>query len=193
MHVIRPLTDDEMVAAFLKAEMQSSRFRPRIDKWVKADDPRLAWLSDPDVADAVQCEFRAFVLSHTRGWRSDREGSLLKSLPHDTQWQLVRMSLDELLWVRFIKEGYWIKHTNGERTFEALIEHAPADSPILEISRFMTASAYQHPMIAVGHDLASGLVMMEGNGRLSGAAASGVKTFDVIIGTSPSMSSWLWW
>lgn len=192
MRIISQVSNEFMIAAFLRAEMSSSRFRHRIDAVVPPHDPRLAWLCSPDLDDPEQCKFRDTVLGHTRGWRTQRSDSLLASLPSDTQWMLTEVSLSELLQVRFIREGAWVRHTDGRRTVAAMHEFAPPESPLLALSELIPMQAYENPMIAVGQGM-DDLVMLEGNGRLSAAEKSGRDHFQLIVGLSSRMHSWKWW
>lgn len=187
-----------MVAAFLRAELDSSRFGHRIDALVPAGDPRRAWLSEPDLESAEQNAFRAAVLGATRGWRTAAADSdrAFARLPADTAWSRVMLSRNELLdGTSFFGDGYWISHTGGSRSPRLLHQLAPADSPLRGLAAAILPSllAGTEPMIALAEQLGGPRVMLEGNGRLAAFALSDLPAAELILGVSPTMHAWRWW
>jgi hypothetical protein len=54
MRIVEPVTEDEVVALFLKTEVESVRFRDAILKLLFRDGRDRAIVDDPDTSDAGQ-------------------------------------------------------------------------------------------------------------------------------------------
>ena len=95
-----------MVAVFLRGELDSERFGPRLRATI---DERL--LLEPNLEDEAQNANRRAALTKLRGYES-REG-LFHGFPHDLRWGRAALTPDEVLAVRYIEYDYWVELSGG--------------------------------------------------------------------------------
>jgi hypothetical protein len=106
VRVIRDSSEDEMVLAFLSAEVGSGRFGDRA-RSLLGD---LELVRNPDLTDAVANQRRS-ALAQYRGWR--RNNLLFLGFPRDVRWKLVEVTIGELGGFRYAREPTWIALSGG--------------------------------------------------------------------------------
>lgn len=102
MRFLERVSEDAVVSAFLRAELQSERFRPRLLQLLDGVDP-----FERDAA------FRADLLERHRGWIS-RVG-LFDDFPEEVEWHRVAASPAEVLAIRYINWDWWARISDGTR------------------------------------------------------------------------------
>jgi hypothetical protein len=112
MRVVAPASEDDMVAAFLRAEAGSPRFGPEVLAALGHEGLDRSMLEQPDTSDSAANAARRRVLAAYRGYP---ERAVFTGLPADTVWQWVALTRRELLSVRYIDWDYWLEVTAGTR------------------------------------------------------------------------------
>src|SRR5687768_8358825 len=114
VHLIHPIPESEMVAAFLAAEIMSDRHRARILDLLRSAGEDDSLIERADLRDPRQNEARARLLGDFRGYRRDRE--LFKGFPHDdVRWHRALVPGDGLRQVRYVDYSYWNELSGGTR------------------------------------------------------------------------------
>src|SRR5919198_3644488 len=114
MHVIAPSSEDEMIATFLRAELDSAgRFAGAVADALRRHgaDPRV--ITSPSLEQDEENGLRRRILDEARGY-SRREG-LFAGFPGDVRWQRVALTRAELAAVRYIDYDYWVELSGGTR------------------------------------------------------------------------------
>ena len=94
MRIIQDIQENDMVAAFLRAEVDSYRFGPLLADQLRNKKISPSILRKPDVRNDTENQTRADLLSESRGYR--RNASLFHGFPDDCQWKLVAITKSDL-------------------------------------------------------------------------------------------------
>lgn len=118
MHTLRRASEDEVIAAFLRAEADDTgRYRDPIRQRLAADREPLVTVRHPDLGDPRQNAYRRRLLGETRGF--GRGDQMFIGFPPCVEWHRAAMSSDELLEVRYIddraSDDYWVTLSGGSR------------------------------------------------------------------------------
>lgn len=193
MRVVRPASEAEVVAAFLRAELESPRWGDRLRALLTADGVDASVIDDPG-ADA----YRAELLDRHRAWLR-REG-LFDGLPERIDWARAALAPDEVLAIRYIHWEWWLDITGGTRSaLDAArrIRHGAVAGITAEEHEPVAARLAVAPpppeLIAVGPQDRSQLVLLEGHVRLTAYALYPEYLPDelqLFVGTAPDIERW---
>ena len=195
MRVIRSSSEADMVAVFLRGELGSKRFGPRVRATI---DPRL--LLDPELDDEGQNAVRRAALTTLRGYES-REG-LFHGFPHDMLWQRAALTPEDVLAVRYIDYDYWVELSGGtrlpvdaaDRIRRGITAFRVANDGFFELADELGTRPLPE-LIVVGGD-GPELVVLEGHARLTAYALRPEALPDeleVLLGRSPRIAEWALW
>jgi hypothetical protein len=165
--ILRPATEDEVLACFVRAERDSERYGDIVRKLEKrvADDPRA-------------------ILGAYRAWPDQ---GLFHGFPRDVVWQRARLTRDEVLDILFIDWDWWLRITDGtRRPRDARVEPTENDE------RIARAAATNPELIAVRAP-GSYLVLLEGHVRLTAYALFPEhvpEELEIFLGESAEMGNW---
>src|SRR5262245_64221685 len=113
MRRLRPSTEDEMIATFLREELESFRFGARIRGLLERADLPASMVSHPDLTDADSNAHRRELLAVHRGYGT-REGHYLSGFPtRGVQWAWWALTPNELSSVKYIAWDYWLELSGG--------------------------------------------------------------------------------
>ena len=199
MRIVEPVAEDEVVALFLKTEIESVRFRSAILKLLLRDGRDRALVDDPDTSDVGQNAYRRGLLGEFRGWGRNR--AMFEGFPRDVCWFRAVISKVELAQVRYIDYSYWVELSGGTRLpKEAAIRiRAGVDvfgvpsSGFLPLAEAMRQRSAFPDLILVAKDKHSYLVVMEGNARLTAYFLAPEYIPDelgVLVGFSAAITNW---
>jgi hypothetical protein len=176
VRVVAPSSEDEMIAVFLHAELNSDRFGPALDEALARGGADAGLLTSPDLDDAGENALRRALLDETRAY-GRREG-LFGNFPDGVQWDRVALAPDELMEVRYINYSYWLELSGGTRKpadaatrIRAGIEvfRVPNDG-FLELAQDFAAGADWPALIVVSASSEGDDVVLEGHARLTAMA-----------------------
>jgi hypothetical protein len=116
--LLRPASEDEVVAAFLRAEAdETGRYRDALLEHLRNDGQTPQVLSRPDLADPRQNAYRRRLLGDIRGF--GRNEGMFIGFPPRVEWHRMALSREELLEVRYIddrdSDDYWVTLSGGSR------------------------------------------------------------------------------
>ena len=198
MRIVRPAPEAEVVAAFLRGELDSPRYGGRLLELLGADDVEASVLRTPHLKDADECAYRERLLDRHRAWLR-REG-LFDGFPERIAWSLVALAPEEVLAIRYINWDWWLRITGGSRRpldAAARIRRGEVAGVSVEehepiAARLLTPEP-QPPLIAVAPPDRSRLVLVEGHVRLTAYALYSEylpAELEIYVGTAPDMDRW---
>jgi hypothetical protein len=199
MRLTAPSSVDEMVAPFLRAEIDADRSSVgsylAAHKWPES----LVW--DPDTTDLVDNGRRAELLAEHRGWL--RNAFLFRGFPPDVAWHRAELDPADVGQVLGANVQTWRLLSGGTRRFAdaaaaARTGHVSLDSDLVGaagraclVAARYTAREILEPPILVAPSSRSPIVALEGHTRLvAWLLADRLEPLPAIVGFSDHISDW---
>ncbi|RNI21330.1 hypothetical protein [Flexivirga caeni] len=199
MRIVRDSSEDEMVAWFLRGELASDRFGPRLRAELAAAGLPGELLTDPDLGDEAANRARRDLLGETRGYGRQRDVFDEDfPAPADVHWIRAELSPVELARVRYIEYSYWNELSGGSRLPADAARRVRDGVRVFGVSNQRFVDAAQAvargvrfaPLILAGPRL-DDLVCVEGHLRLTGYALAGFPcSVECLVGTADTMGRW---
>lgn len=197
MDFIGQISEDEVIAEFLKAEINSPRFRDEIISALDGIDEQL--ITQPDLHSDIQNRLRKEVLGKFRGYGQNRD--LFENFPSDVTWYKVNISKTELYNVMYIDYSYWNVLSNNTRLPINARPNILKDVRVFDVSnqgfleiRSLIKKGVSFPrLIFVSMNTNSRIVVLEGHARLTGYFLEPElipETMEVIVGYSEDFKYW---
>jgi len=190
IHKRRPLSQQEVIAEFLKNEFHHPEF----------DDYRIRFehvVTRPDMNDSNENGLRRALLFL-------RRGPMWRELPNDTQWWEVELTRHDLSRVRVFPRAQWRRLAHGnyylteiaDRMREEL-DGSANDEFFSKLRRLGQAEIVNSTVLLIGIDEKQPLTILDGNHRVAAgmlAIPSSVpERFRFICGFSPRMTECCWY
>lgn len=197
MHIIGPSSEEEMVAVFLRGELDSDRFGGAIREALARARARDDVVRTPDLGDGSENALRRRLLTETRAYET-RDG-VFGGFPDDVHWQRVVLVRQELVAVRYIDWDYWLELSGGSRSpADAARRIREGVTPYgISTGGFLGAAERVGerwpPLIVCTAGEDEPLVLLEGHVRLTAYALAGGSApdeIDALLGTSRRMPDW---
>jgi hypothetical protein len=198
MRILRESSEAEVVATFLRAELDSSRYGDTVRGLLGEAGETEDLLRRPMVADHRENEVRDELLDRYRGWLK-REG-LFGGFPENVEWALAALDRDEVLSILFIDWEWWLTISGGtRRAVDAAARIRAGEIPGSTVEEHEPIAARLHSqdpppeLIVVAPPDHSQLVLLEGHFRLTAYALFPEHLPDelqVFLGTSAEISRW---
>ena len=199
MRHIEALSEHEMVAAFLKAEIASERFGSGILALLRRDGQNRSIIDEPDIRNERENAYGIKLLGDFRGYRQGRE--LFHAFPEDVCWHRYALSGVELARVKYIDYSYWNELSGGSRLAvdaarnirAAAVVFGQSTKGFLDIARTLEGGAKFPELILAGAAPEAELVVLEGHVRLTAYLLVPWRIPDeltAIIGLSPGIVEW---
>lgn len=113
MRILGPVGEAEVIATFLRGELESERFGPPIRLALARDGVDPALVTAPDLTDEQQNAYRRTLLGELRGWgRSER---LFGGFPEQIDWFRAALTPDEVASILYIDWDWWLTLSGGSR------------------------------------------------------------------------------
>jgi len=200
MRIIGQSSEEEMVLAFLKAEVDSAEYPGSIERPLSMQGYTRAIIDNADLKNPRENRARVMCLSYHRGYKQNR--LLFKGFPDDVTWQRASLRPGELGKAKYLNLSTWIKGSGGPR----LVSDGAANlnkgllpdslrTKIRTIEASLRAGQRLPELILAGRGDASALVLVEGHSRATAyalASADLPDAIEVIVGLSPDMGNWHW-
>jgi len=194
MRLVRDASEAEVIASFLRGELDSPRWGERLLELLREDDVDCSVVRTPNLEDAAECAFRARLLDRHRAWLR-REG-LFEGFPEQVAWSRAALGPDEVLAMRYINWDWWLRASGGTRR--------PADAATrIRRNEIAGVTAEEHEpiaarrhaaeLIAVAQSDRSRLVVLEGHVRLTAYALYPEylpAELEIYLGMAPDMGRW---
>jgi len=103
--LLRPGSEAEMVALFLRTELASDRFGGDVRALLERDGLPERVVTAPDLGDDTGNQARLRLLTGYRGYATRTE--IFGDFPGDVRWQWMAITAAELAAVRYIEYDYW--------------------------------------------------------------------------------------
>jgi hypothetical protein len=199
MRHIAEMSEHEMVALFLKTEIESPRWGPDIVRLLERDDIAREVVDYPDITNSNENEYRLRLMGEFRGYQ--RNEGLFEGFPKCVAWERVALTHNELWQIKYIDYDYWIELSKGSRlaidaaqTISAgeVVFEVPNDG-FLALANALRCGATFPELIVVRAGEDSDLVVLEGHMRLTAYALvpEGLpKELPIVLGTSPELTRW---
>lgn len=110
MRILRNSSEEEMVLAFLRGELNSGRFCESILKALKTAGVSEELILNGDITDERQNVLRNRVLGFFRGY-PDRE--IFENYPSDVVWKYAAFEAADLNKLRYVDYSYWNELSKG--------------------------------------------------------------------------------
>jgi hypothetical protein len=193
MRILRPATEDEVVAAFLRAELDSGRYGEVLRKLLEQDGVDADVLARPDLTDPAANRYRSGLLDEYRGF--EQRIGLFGGFPEHVDWHRAALTPHEVLEILYINWDWWLKISDGtRRPKEAAdkIRRGEVLGSTVDEHR-MLFDAPQPELIVVTTPDRGKLVVLEGHYRLTAYAMFPERLPDELelyLGEAEDMAAW---
>ena len=193
MRLLHPVGEDEVVATFLRGELDSERYGEKLRRLLARDGRALDVLERPKVADHDENAYRRALLEEHRAYVS-REGLFL-GFPEHVDWHRAALTADEVLEVRYINWDWWLRVSDGTRSAREAARRIRAGevAGVTAEEHAPVIAAPHAELIAAATPALSPLVLVEGHVRLTAYALFPERLPDeleILLGVSDGMAGW---
>jgi len=190
---IRQVSEQEVIAEFLKAEFYQREFDPYRESVS-------AVVFDGNIRDEGQNAIRKALLYR-------RRGRLWRELPDDTTWWEIELRSSDLARIRAFPRKQWRKFAEGDFHLVTMIDRIRSHVDSSDRSWFsrkmrsvtadLQANSISNSVLLIGVDDRGPLTIIEGNHRMAAAMLSSAATvpqrFRFYCGLSPAMTTCCWY
>ena len=192
IRILRPASEDEVIAEFLKNDFDGPAFH-------EYHQALRSLVMTPNLADPLENNKRKalFFIRHLALW---------KELPPETQWYEVELNLEELEDVRFFPRAHWRKLAQGDFSVTAVAERMRADPEAMDTlfrskmdglsERISCGDPELGVVVLIGLNENDPVTVLDGNHRLMATILSSlgdVERLRFFCGLSSRMSECCWY
>src|SRR5260370_4151582 len=191
--VLRSLSEDEVIAEFLRSEFHHLEF----------DEYRQSFehlVEQPDLQSARENALRRALLFL-------RRGAMWRELPADTKWFQVELTYEDLGRIRFFPRAQWRRVAQGSFYLNDIVERirekwdSVADDDFFRrlhvLSTLLPDNLINPAVLLIGVDDKGPLTLLDGNHRIAAAMLAEppapLDRFQFICGFSPQMTRCCWY
>lgn len=190
MKKTKEISENEMIAEFLLAEISSSSFGGDLLDFLAQTSYDEDLIRKPNLNDHDENDARKLVL----GYRGYPDLYLFSGLPDCNNWYTAQFSNKDFGQIKTINYGDWISDTNGTRDFNVLAKkirnNEIANPKIIKICADYD-SGKKLPIPILIKDLSNdNIIVMEGNSRMAALAMLKMDKFEAIIGEMNNLNGW---
>jgi hypothetical protein len=194
VRVTRPVSEDEMILAFLQAECDAPRWKAWIAEALGGD---LTPITTPNLEDDEQNAMRRHALGQYRGY--GRDGYIFRGFPADTEWFAATVTCAELAAFRYLNHKTFIELSQGSRlvgdgaaNLDVVTAQEGLNDRIRGLRDAVEAGRRFPALIAVAHARDVPPVLIEGNTRATAyvLALPAEDEVAVISGYSAGLQTW---
>lgn len=113
MKIIKKTTEDDMIAVFLRTEINSKRFRDKLNEILNSLNIDLKIIINPNVKNKEENDIRRYILNEYRGYGD--KNRLFEGFPNNIDWYYVLLNKDDIKKIRYINYDYWVELSRGSR------------------------------------------------------------------------------
>lgn len=200
VHGFRPVSEAEVVLAFLRGEINSRRFGSDA-RHALIDAGGLYLVHTPDLDSEMENRARERALAEYRGWRSTE---IFQDFPENVEWFHGVLPPNELEKIRFIDYSYWNELSGGSRQPKDVVGTIQAgDLPewlvqlgtdwCFEFAAQLVKSQVVEDLIVMATPNLSELVLLEGHARLTAIFVGGLQRelkVGAYLGLSDEIRRW---
>jgi hypothetical protein len=190
MMELGPRTEQDVVLAFLQAEIDSDAHGPRILDLLKQNScARENLIDNADLNDARANNIRAHILGQYRGY--GRDMALFEGFPSDTNW--CRVLLGDVAQLKYVgHQQFWFDLTGGTRLVRDGVRNYQMSEISTKVDQLVdkVSNGSSFPDLVLVEDTKKSFVIIEGNHRATAFAIKRPEKVFALIGRSPAMSRW---
>jgi O-antigen/teichoic acid export membrane protein len=192
LRVIRPVSEDEVIAEFLKSDFHYPAFR-------QYQDSLRNLVARPNIEDAAENAKRRALLFI-------RHLSLWKEIPVGTEWYEVEVNSASLGGIRVFPRAQWRKIAGGHFSIDAILEGMRKRQNAIDATflskinsirdHFFDEETGRGAVILIGLNEREPLTVLDGNHRLVAAMLESPNRVDklrFLCGLSPQMTECCWY
>jgi hypothetical protein len=198
MRFLRAIGEDEMIAVFLRSEIDSSRYGDKLRSILARDGRGESLLLAPDLDDSAANDYRRRLLDEHRAY--ERREGLFLDFPRRVEWHRVALERDEVLGVLYIDWEWWLELSGGTRrptdaARRILAGEIPGADPATDEALVAALRASPPPpeLIAATTPEHAPIVLVEGHVRLTAYATFPhylPDELEIVLGVSDEMERW---
>jgi hypothetical protein len=198
MRLVGTASADEVVATFLRGDLDSPRFGGRLRALLHADGTDVSVIAEPDLADPAANEYRSALLGRHHEWLGGEH--VFGRFPSALKWSRALLSPEEVLRIRYIEWDWWLRISGGTRlpleaakrirSGEIPSGDAESDKPI---AKRLDSDSPPPELIVVAPPDRSKLVVVEGHVRLTAYALFPEylpEELEILLGVSDEIERW---
>jgi hypothetical protein len=198
VRIVRPISEDEMIAVFLRGELDSDRYGETLRGFLGRDgrDPEV--LRRPDLGDPDANDYRRGLLEEYRAY--ERRDGLFGGFPQRVDWFRAVLTRDEVLGILYINWDWWLRISDGtrrprdaaRRIRDGLVPGSTAEEHE-PLAAALRGTPRPPELIAATTAARSPLVLVEGHFRLTAYALFPdyvPKELEILLGVSDEMAEW---
>jgi hypothetical protein len=191
LRVIRRVSENEVITAFLKSEVHN----PEFEEYREASR---ALLTNPDFNNADQNAKRRALLFI-------RHDALWRELPRSTEWIEVEVCAADLARIRVFPRAQWPKLARGDFALSEIARSVASGrhlaeesffSKIADLRRWLAQDAEAGAVLLIGITESGPFTILDGNHRLLAATLTSpqaVQRLTFFCGLSPRMAECCWY
>jgi len=197
-------TDDQVILAWLQAEIESPRFEEKyVGPWETAEDLAIVReiIAEPDLVDPAENFIRRTKLAVVRGFGWGQ--LLFRGLTNDVAWRRVKFTVGEIGNMRYARHPDWMALAPNTRQVSEGAASVDAVQPPDKYAYILALAQQIHendpppsfPEIICLRRPDGGMSVMEGHGRATayvkelGKYPDGIEAY---LGSGPSVAQWLY-
>jgi len=190
---------NEMILAFLKAEVDSPRFQALIHDGLRQFCvTREGIIYNANLEDDHQNQIREKLLGRSRGYNNDQ--FLFKNFPSDIHWRRIELEPRELEILKYANHPTWLQLSGGDRLVISAAKNIDT-IPIFENNHNINESikivadnikkGVMFPELIAVEDNQGYLILLEGHTRATAYAVANIRSgIEIIVGSSANIQNW---
>ena len=199
MRLLRPTSEDEMIAVFLKSEIASQRFGQKLIALLERDGKDCSIVEAPDIHNIAENAYRRQLLGDFRGYGQNR--NLFENFPEQVSWYRITLDREEVAKIKYIDYSYWNELSNGTRlpvdATKTILAgkkiYGQSNESFIQAAQALCQGTSFPELIVVGASPQAELIILEGHLRLTAymlAFESLPDSLEVIAGFAPRFAQW---
>jgi len=200
MRFIEKCSENEMVLAFLKAELDSPNFKNNIEEILKIRGLTRSIIDKANLDDSIENEARLNCLNY-RGFKDKL--FLFQGFPFNVSWERAYLNKKEIGNLKYANYPAWVKLSagtrlvaNGAKNIDIIQVGENLNSKVKAVEKRVEGGAVFSKLILVSKNKNNDLILVEGHTRAT--AYELAKDFlqeeiEVIVGYSKDLESWVWY
>jgi hypothetical protein len=193
VRLLRPISEDEMIAVFLRSELDSGRYGEKLHAFLARDGRDERVLREADLADKHENAYRRQLLEEHRAYK--RRDGLFGGFPREVDWFRAVLGREEALDILYIDWDWWLRISEGSRRPRDAARRIRAGD-VAGVTPEQHAPFTEMPqpeLIAVTTPAHTPLILLEGHVRLTAYALFPDRVPDeleILLGVSEEMTGW---
>jgi hypothetical protein len=193
MRLLQPIAEAEVVATFLRAELDSDRYSDKLRALLVRDRRDESVLRTPNLGSPADNRYRSELLDEHRGY--ERRVGLFHGFPRRVDWHRAALTPEEVLDILYINWDWWLRISGGSRRpLDAARRIRDGEMPgVTAEEHEPIATAAQPELVAATTPALSPLVLVEGHVRLTAYALFPEclpRELEILLGISDEMAGW---